>query len=1287
MAPKSVLTFTEKCCIWLLMVCGLLPFRLDASANRFVESTAHYWGNVAGTVLYAFVGPCIYWVSINMVLHPSAQMNYYLMVVQFLFMYIVVITSRIKAVANGAKLRNLLNALLALREQTLQGSSGVAFASTLSRKLFIKLMVFDLGMMVLSASFFRSFIDLQHSVFYTLLGFCNLLQVSSMNVSINFLLFVLYNAVNIYMIINARCNELVYGSKSANEIVRLYLMHTETSLIVQKIIQIVTLPILLLSTWYFFIIVFSVFYTYTSLVQDLHLGSLDALRNIINPIAFFISETAQVYFLASSSAMFTASARQIISQLSLYTGRISDGPEEQAIELVTIEHLNRDYTIQIKGLFTIDNTMLFSSSTMQSPRWLIVAESITLKFVFGILPLTFDRNSKRFQKRPKDVIVCVVWLVLFAVIGPIVCVVLFTMNFSVNDHITNVLSAFQFAFMYLFILIVQIMFLTKKETLHNLLNEMFELGRVLEKVLNRSITEFGVYRLIYFKIVIVDILTHLLSLYTFEGGTLGRANYVLTVSSLLFYGMMYYVTIVENFILIGLLICGVMQVMINMIVKQLPHRYQARSNHETTNVTVAPGLVQMYMLHCRNVDIVKKLMDTLNFPTLMITGWYFFMIIYSMYYMYVGAFVASQQGIKLDEVKAYMNPLIFFLYQCVQLYLIVLVPSVYTDQAKKMMRILNLIGAHQDQHHRLDQDRLIELLMVDCMQRNYSISNYGITRLSVPKPSAFDIGFHIWIIAMNTSKWSELLERFLWIFLLACGTFALQFNPGCPGRFTKSRDHVLYCIVMTLAFAIGTPAVMGSIYLYGYVGNFPTESIMVVLQLCCIYLFTLIVNVKMLINVDRVCYTLNVLLALRNSVLRKGIWCRGPHREYTKLLFFKIVFVDVALLVFSFIMFYVSLDEAPAKAQIAVGVCFLVLRYIITAFVNLYLVGLMNAILIQESINAELTKFVDQPDAPMESTLHHAYRMHCKNAQLEKQFMAIMNLPVLLLNCWYFLMIVVSIYYMYSSTMVEIKQQDLGVEDIVKYVNSVSFFLYLCLQLYCIVTIPALYTERSKQMCTILNAISQRCESQGMERLLELIMLDCMHRNYSVTNYGLYEMDRALLFGLRSCPVVFLVVALKVKAIIIMKLFLLTACFLLASIYAAQALRCMQGIEVVTPSDGASDADKDKMPKFTECTILNTATSAASLLLTKPNTITVPSTDYKCYHLRYEESESKEELIMQGCIYKAQNVCDGKFENETVREVSCSQCDEDECNSALRFASNWKILSLTLFTIVCFLMK
>ncbi|XP_053659782.1 uncharacterized protein LOC128708826 [Anopheles marshallii] len=154
-----------------------------------------------------------------------------------------------------------------------------------------------------------------------------------------------------------------------------------------------------------------------------------------------------------------------------------------------------------------------------------------------------------------------------------------------------------------------------------------------------------------------------------------------------------------------------------------------------------------------------------------------------------------------------------------------------------------------------------------------------------------------------------------------------------------------------------------------------------------------------------------------------------------------------------------------------------------------------------------------------------------------------------------------------------------------------------------------------------------------------------------------------------------------------MKLFLLSVFFFLATCHAAQALRCMQGVELILPSNGTPEKDSEKVPEYTECGLVTTGVSAATLLGLKPSTAVLPSGDYKCYHLRIEDSDTKKGTIVKGCIYKAQNVCDGKFKVDTAREVFCSQCDQDECNSALRFASNWKILSLTLFTIVCFFMK
>ncbi|XP_052866033.1 uncharacterized protein LOC128272294 [Anopheles cruzii] len=154
-----------------------------------------------------------------------------------------------------------------------------------------------------------------------------------------------------------------------------------------------------------------------------------------------------------------------------------------------------------------------------------------------------------------------------------------------------------------------------------------------------------------------------------------------------------------------------------------------------------------------------------------------------------------------------------------------------------------------------------------------------------------------------------------------------------------------------------------------------------------------------------------------------------------------------------------------------------------------------------------------------------------------------------------------------------------------------------------------------------------------------------------------------------------------------MKAILLVTCCILASVNAAQAIKCMQGTESVNLADTDKPKDNEKTPEFVECGILNTATSAAALLVLKPNTATSPSTDYKCFHLRAEDSQTKWATIVKGCIYKAQNVCDGKFKLDTMREVFCSQCEQDECNGAVNLAAPWKILSLTVFAVAFYLFK
>nr|XP_040221764.2 uncharacterized protein LOC120948949 [Anopheles coluzzii] len=366
-------------------------------------------------------------------------------------------------------------------------------------------------------------------------------------------------------------------------------------------------------------------------------------------------------------------------------------------------------------------------------------------------------------------------------------------------------------------------------------------------------------------------------------------------------------------------------------------------------------------------------------------------------------------------------------------------------------------------------------------------------------------------VAMSVSKWSERLERCVWSFLLACGTFPLRFDAVGPGRFFTSRKRALYCIGITVVYAVLSPALMYLIYEHERMANVYLVSMLNAAQLSFIYLFMIVVNVRMLSKAQGLASTLNALFAIRNTILQQ--WnCRVLCREYGKLLLYKVLAIDMALLLFSLIMYYVTQDEVPTGAEVVVGVTFSVFRYVFTALVNLYLVGLMIVSFIQGSINSKLTSLVDRSGEEKPSTIREVYMVHCENAQLEKQFMAIMDLPVLLLNGWYFYMIVVSVYYMYTSTMLEVRR-GFGVEDVTKYFNSVTFFLYLAVQLYYMMSIPSQYTERSKKMLSILGAINHRSKGPRMERMLDFITLDYMQRDYDVRNYGLYDINRALLFG------------------------------------------------------------------------------------------------------------------------------------------------------------------------------
>ncbi|XP_062564251.1 uncharacterized protein LOC134227057 [Armigeres subalbatus] len=142
------------------------------------------------------------------------------------------------------------------------------------------------------------------------------------------------------------------------------------------------------------------------------------------------------------------------------------------------------------------------------------------------------------------------------------------------------------------------------------------------------------------------------------------------------------------------------------------------------------------------------------------------------------------------------------------------------------------------------------------------------------------------------------------------------------------------------------------------------------------------------------------------------------------------------------------------------------------------------------------------------------------------------------------------------------------------------------------------------------------------------------------------------------------------------------------SINTISALQCMQGVEVKQASGNSNGAQKQEKPlEIMECGAATALASTALLFAVKPSTISFPSGDYKCYHLKYDEKNSESSTIIKGCIYKSLNVCDGKFTSENIREAFCSQCDLDACNSAGRYGIDLKLLGLIVVSVIAFLMK
>lgn len=97
-----------------------------------------------------------------------------------------------------------------------------------------------------------------------------------------------------------------------------------------------------------------------------------------------------------------------------------------------------------------------------------------------------------------------------------------------------------------------------------------------------------------------------------------------------------------------------------------------------------------------------------------------------------------------------------------------------------------------------------------------------------------------------------------------------------------------------------------------------------------------------------------------------------------------------------------------------------------------------------------------------------------------------------------------------------------------------------------------------------------------------------------------------------------------------MKVFIVGVILATIGFQSIAALKCMQGVEVEKNGGKAEQKGKEKVPELTECGVTTAVASTALLFAVKPSTISIPSGDYKCYHLKYDENNSETSTIIKG---------------------------------------------------------
>ncbi|XP_062713156.1 uncharacterized protein LOC134290132 [Aedes albopictus] len=144
-----------------------------------------------------------------------------------------------------------------------------------------------------------------------------------------------------------------------HEIQHLCYLHRLTKRTLQEIRELFQLPILLTVVYEFTLVISTIYYTYTSFVQDVRDGVANNYAAYASSLFYMCCMANQFFLRALFFEQVTRRAQRTGVLLNEFIESEIDHEVDQSIEFFTLELLHQNYKIDLFGLFSVDMSLIY----------------------------------------------------------------------------------------------------------------------------------------------------------------------------------------------------------------------------------------------------------------------------------------------------------------------------------------------------------------------------------------------------------------------------------------------------------------------------------------------------------------------------------------------------------------------------------------------------------------------------------------------------------------------------------------------------------------------------------------------------------------------------------------------------------------------------------------------------------------------------------------------------------------------------------------------------------------